>query len=115
MALPFFLDQHVPRAIALGLRLRGVDVVTAAEVGAAELDDSALMDRASELGRILVTFDDDLLAEANRRQQGNLAFSGLVFAHPLRVPIGVCVRDLELIAKSGAPDAVRDSVLFLPL
>ncbi len=88
MALPFFLDQHVPRAIALGLRLRGVDVVTAAEDGAAELDDSALMDRASELGRILVTFDDDLLAEANRRQQGNLAFSGLVFAHPLRVPIG---------------------------
>jgi hypothetical protein len=73
------------------------------------------MDRASELGRVLVTFDDDLLAEANRRQQGNLAFSGLVFAHPLRVPIGVCVRDLELIAKSAAPDAVRDSVLFLPL
>jgi len=33
MALQFFFDQHVPRAIALGLRLRGVDVVTAAEDG----------------------------------------------------------------------------------
>jgi len=69
MALQFFFDQHVPRAIALGLRLRGVDVVTAAEDGAAELDDPALMDRASDLGRVLVSFDSDLLAEANRRQQ----------------------------------------------
>jgi len=115
MALQFFFDQHVPRAIALGLRLRGVDVVTAAEDGAAELDDSALMDRASDLGRILVSFDSDLLAEANRRRQANRHFSGLVFAHPLRVPVGVCVNDLELIARSGAPEDIRDSVLYLPL
>lgn len=115
MALRFFFDQHVPRAIMLGLRLRAVDVVTAAEDGAAELDDSALMDRASELGRILVSFDTDLLAEANRRQQTNRHFSGLVFAHPLRVPIGVCVNDLELIAKAGAPEDLCDSVIFLPL
>ena len=115
MALQFFFDQHVPRAIALGLRLKDVDVVTAAEDGAAEPDDSALMDRASGLGRILVSFDSDLLAEANRRRQANRHFSGLVFAHPLRVPVGVCVNDLELIAKSGTPEDIRDSVLYLPL
>ena len=115
MALQFFFDQHVPRAIALGLRLRGVDVVTAAEDGAAELDDSALMDRASDLGRILVSFDSDLLAEANRRQQTNRHFFGFVFAHPLRVPVGVCVNDLELIARLGTPEDIRDSVLYLPL
>jgi len=115
MALRLYLDHHVPRAIALGLRLRGVDLVTAAEDAAAELDDSALMDRASELGRVLVTFDDDLLAEADRRHQANRPFSGLVFAHPLRVPIGVCIRNLELVAKSGEPDEVCSSVLFLPL
>ncbi len=115
MALRFFLDHHVPRAIALGLRLRGVDVMTAAEEGAAELDDTELMDRASELGRVLVSFDSDLLVEANRCQQADRSFAGLVFAHPLRVPIGVCISDLELIAKSGTPEDVRDSVLFLPL
>jgi len=115
MALQFFFDQHVPRAIALGLRLRGVDVVTAAEDGAAELDDPALMDRASDLGRVLVSFDSDLLAEANRRQQTNRHFFGFVFAHPLRVPVGVCVNDLELIAKLGTPEEVRNSVLYLPL
>jgi hypothetical protein len=35
MALEFYMDQNVPRAIAIGLRLRGVDVVTAYEDGAA--------------------------------------------------------------------------------
>ena len=49
------MDQHVPRAISVGLRLRGVDVVTAFEDGASEMNDSELLNRASELGRVLFT------------------------------------------------------------
>ncbi len=52
------MDQHVPRAISVGLRLRGVDVVTAFEDGAGEMNDSELLNRASELGRVLFTQDD---------------------------------------------------------
>lgn len=33
------MDHHVPRAITNGLRLRGVDVLTAHEDGASELRD----------------------------------------------------------------------------
>jgi len=29
MAIALYMDQHVPRAITVGLRLRGVDVLTA--------------------------------------------------------------------------------------
>jgi hypothetical protein len=36
MALTLYMDQHVPKAITVGLRLRGVDVVTAYEDRAAE-------------------------------------------------------------------------------
>ncbi len=32
MSVAFYMDQHVPRAITAGLRLRGVDVMTAYEV-----------------------------------------------------------------------------------
>jgi hypothetical protein len=32
MALTLYMDQHVPKAITVGLRLRGVDVVTAYNV-----------------------------------------------------------------------------------
>lgn len=115
MALALYMDQHVPRAITAGLRLRGVDVLTAYEDGAGGFDDPALLDRASALGRVLFTQDDDLLAEAARRQAAGLPFAGIVYGHQLRVTVGACVRDLELIATIGQADDLRDQVVFLPL
>ena len=80
MPVAFYMDHHVPRAITLGRRLRGVDVLTAYEDGTSELDDAALLDRASELGRVLFTQDDDLLAEAAKRQGEGIPFHGVIFA-----------------------------------
>lgn len=115
MALAFYMDQHVPRAITVGLRLRGVDVLTAYEDGKSELDDPDLLDRASELNRALFTQDDDLLVEAARRQRENIPFHGVIYAHQLRAPIGICIRDLELIAKAGEPDDIINKIQFIPL
>jgi len=67
VALQLYMDHHVPRAITVGLRQRGVDVLTAFEDGAHELLDPDLLDRAGALGRVLFIRDDDLLAEATRR------------------------------------------------
>jgi predicted nuclease of predicted toxin-antitoxin system len=91
VTLALYMDHKVPRAITTGLRLRGIDVLTAFEDGASELDDSALLNRASELDRVLFTRDDDLLVEAANRQKDGVPISGLVYAHQLRVSIGVCV------------------------
>jgi hypothetical protein len=33
----------------------------------------------------------------------------------LHVSIGVCIHDLELIARAGVPDDLTDSIQFLPL
>ncbi|HEX5501768.1 MAG TPA: DUF5615 family PIN-like protein [Thermomicrobiales bacterium] len=115
MPLALYLDQHVPRAITAGLRLRGVDVLTAFEDGASDFDDPALLDCASALGRVLFSQDDDLLAEAARRQAAGLPFAGVVYGHQLRVTVGSCVHDLELIATIGQADDLRDQVVFLPL
>lgn len=115
MPLAFCMDQHVPRAITLGLRLRRVDVLTAYEDGTSELEDAALLDRASELGRVLFTRDDDLLAEATKRQRAGIPFHGVIYAHQLRVSIGRCVQDLEIIAKAGEPADLLNGVMFLPL
>jgi hypothetical protein len=109
------MDHHVPRAITLGLRLRGVEVVTAYEDGASELDDQALLDRANELGYALFTQDDDLLAEAARRQRQGIPFHGVIYAHQLRISIGTCIEDLEIIAKAGEPEDLLNAVKFLPL
>ncbi len=115
MALPFYMDQHVPRAITNGLRLRGIDVLTAYEDNADQLEDPDLLDRASQLGRVLFTQDDDLLVEATQRQTQGRAFGGVVYAHQLRVTIGQCVHDLELIATLAEPSDVLNQTIFLPL
>ena len=59
--IALYMDHHVPRAITEGLRLRGVDVITAHENGSDHMNDSELLDRAAKLGRVLFTQDDDLL------------------------------------------------------
>jgi hypothetical protein len=115
MPIAFYMDHHVPRTITLGLRPRGVEVLTAYEDGASELDDAALLDRAGFLQRVLFTRDDDLLAEARGRQRAGVPFSGVIYAHQLRVSIGTCVRDLELVAKAGDPEELMNAILFLPL
>ncbi len=115
MTLRFYMDQHVPRAITVGLRLREVDVLTAYEDSASLMTDPQLLDRAAELERVLFTQDDDLLAEATRRQREGIRFCGIVYAHQLRVSIGGCVNDLEVIAKAGKPDDIVNRVEFLPL
>lgn len=115
MPIGLYMDQHVPRAITTGLRSRQVDVLTAAEDGASACTDPELLERASLCGRILFSQDDDLLAEAARRQAEGTSFGGVVYAHQLRVSIGACIRDLAVIALAGEPDDLRNRVLFLPL
>jgi hypothetical protein len=113
--LKYLMDQHVPIAIVDGLRLRGVDALTAYEDGSSTLNDSLLLDRATTLGRILFTSDDDLLNEAAKRQRDSVEFSGVIFVRGMSLSIGACISDLEVIAKAGMPEDLRQQVIYLPL
>ena len=109
------MDENVNRSITAGLRQRGVDVLTAQEDGRAGAPDEGILSRSTELGRVLFTQDDDLLREAKARQVEGISFSGVVYAHQLRITIGECVRDLQLVAEAAEPQELVDSVLYLPL
>jgi hypothetical protein len=115
LSVALYLDEHVPLATAPGLRLRGVDVLTVQEDNRRGIADHLLLDRATELGRPLFSQDEDLLAEAQRRQEAGIPFSGVVYAHQLRVTIGICVRDLYLIAKLMESYDLESRVEYLPL
>ena len=115
MSDTLYMDVHVRRAISVGLRLRGVDVLTAQEDGAAQLPDPRLLDRATDLGRVLFTQDRDLLREARLRQREDRHFAGVICAHQLRIPIGQCVNDLELICTVNQPEDFVRLVEYLPL
>ena len=115
MSTPLYMDHNVPAAITIGLRHRGIGVLTAFEDRHHTVPDPDLMDRATALGRVVFTRDDDFLREAHRRQQAGIVFSGVIYAHQLRVSIGRCIGDIELIAKVGEPEEMRNTVQHLPL
>ena len=115
MTVALYMDVHIHRAITTGLRLRDVDVFTAQKDGHHTADDDRLLDRATELQRVLFTQDEDLLAEAKHRQVEGIPFGGVIYAHQLRITIGRCVQDLELIAKAGEPEDLASRVEYLPL
>ena len=109
------MDHNVPRAITEGVRHHGVKVKTAYENGTEAARDPEILDRATDLSYVLFTQDDDFLPLAAKRQSNGISFSGVIYAHPLRVTIGRCVEDLGLIAKIAEPEDLQDQVIYLPL
>jgi predicted nuclease of predicted toxin-antitoxin system len=115
MGLALYMDVHVPRAITRTLTAAGVDVITAQEDGCSQMPDPDLLDRAGSLNRVLFTRDDDLLAEATRRQRASIPFNGVIYAHQMRVNVGQCIDNLHLLAECLSPDEVFSSVIHLPI
>jgi hypothetical protein len=89
--------------------------LTAQEDNCRNTSDAVLLDRATELGRVMFSQDEDLLIEAQRRQTEGLPFAGVIYVHQMRVTIGHCVRDLELIAQAADPEDLANRVEYLPL
>ena len=115
MSIRLYMDHHIPGPITESLRRRGIDVVTAHEDGAAKFEDNALLERATQLGRVLFSQDRDLLVIANHWLETGREFSGLIYAHQLNITIGRAVRDLELLVQVLAPEDMRNHIEFLPL
>lgn len=115
MPIALYMDHNVAKQITDGLRLRGIDVITALEDGTATLPDPELLDRATALERVLFTHDDDLVAEGHRRQTEGASFAGVIYVHQQHISIGECIRDLELIADAGELEDMLNQVFFLPL
>ena len=111
----FYFDVHIRRAVTLGLRLRGVDVLTAQEDDNATLDDARLLARASALGRVVFSQDVDLLREARNCHLRGEAFTGLVFGEQIALTVGQTIQDLELIATVYEPADIQSRIEFLPL
>lgn len=115
MPVAFYMDVHVPGAIAEQLRLRGVDVLAATEEGTNRLPDDQLLETATALGRVVFTHDIRFRAMAEQWQREGRQFAGLAYGHAEGASIGQYVRDLELIAKASDPVEWKNTVMYLPL
>lgn len=105
----FHLDEHVPTAIALGLRRRGVDVTTTIEAGLAGASDDEHLAFALSQGRVLVTEDDDFLVLHSR----GVEHAGIAYCHQGSRSIRELLRLLLLLHECVAPQEMKRRVEFL--
>jgi len=115
VSIALYFDHNVRQAISDVLRQRGVDVVVAFEDGFSEAEDPAILARATDLGRVVFTNDDDLLAIAHAWLKTGRMFAGVIYVHQLRLTIGQTIADLEVIAKAGDPGDFLNRIEYLPL
>ena len=115
MSLSLYMDHHVHGAITAALRQREVDVLTCQDDGTVRWPDDRLLERATGLGRVLFSQDDDLLAAAHERLQTGQPFAGLIYGHQLKLTIGQAIRDLQLMASVLDAQDMVNRVEFLPL
>jgi hypothetical protein len=113
--LSFYMDHHIHQAITEGIRRRGIDVLTALEDGTDEQDDELLLERATRLGRTMVSQDQDFLRIAGNWQRSSREFPGVIYAIQERVDIGQTIEYLELIAVLKSSEEMRNQVEYIPL
>ena len=90
-------------------------MLTAEADGSADREDEFLLQRATDLGRVVFTQDRDFLALAAAWQHTRRECTGMVYAHLMRMTIGAAIQDLVLIASLMHPDDTRNRVEFVPL
>lgn len=92
-AISLYLDENISPKIAVQLRRRGIDVITAHEADALGDSDINHLKRAVRLGRVLCTHDTDyLILDAE-----GFPHKGIVFGIQEKHSIGDWVKGLELI------------------
>jgi predicted nuclease of predicted toxin-antitoxin system len=103
------LDEHIHSAIATGLRQRGIDATTPADVGLRGASDEQHLEFARQSGRVLVTQDKDFL----QLHALGLPHAGIAYCKQGSRSIGHMLRALIVIYDSMSPDDVRGQLLYL--
>ena len=101
----FYLDEHIPSAVAEGLRHRGVEVVTLDEANMLGARDEEHLAFGREENCVLVTHDDDFLRLA---AEGG-SHAGIVSV-PRERTIGDMVRELKVLARIFSEEDTKNRV-----
>lgn len=73
--LRFYFDENMPVAIAEQLRLRNIEAITVRDLGTLGDEDINHLQRATEMGYVLCTFDADYIQIAS----SGVEHAGIVF------------------------------------
>jgi hypothetical protein len=105
----FHLDENCHRAIALGLRRRGVDLTTSGEAGLLKALDVQQLAYALDAGRVHFTQDRDFL----KLDAAGVPHTGIAYCDKDTLSIGQIITGLVLIWEVYKPDEMRSRVEYL--
>lgn len=104
----YYLDEHVNHAIARGLTLRGVDVLTTVAAGFVEATDLEHLEFAKFAGRVIVSQDADFL----RLHATGIEHAGIIYA-PQQTDVGSLLAGLLLVHDVLSPTEMQNHVEFV--
>jgi len=99
-AIRLYLDENLSPKIAEQLKLRGIDAVSVRDLGRLGESDESHLERATRLGRVLVTSDVDFL----RLAAEGIDHAGIVFGVQADHSLGDWVKKLGMAQKGGKLD-----------
>jgi hypothetical protein len=114
VTVALYADENVSGPIIDGLHRRNIDLLTTIANGRAALEDELLLVRATALGRVLLTQDQDFLTIGRRWLREGRSFAGLIYAPQVGLTIGGAVEYLEAFALAMEPSECRNQTFFVP-
>jgi hypothetical protein len=115
--LRFAADENFNNDILRGLRRHdeGVDVVRVQDAGLSSSDDPIILDWAARENRIVLSHDvATMVGFAYDRVKAGQPMPGLIEVSR-KVPLGVAIKDLLLLARGSEEGEWEGRVLYLPL
>ena len=110
-------DENFNNDIVRGLlrRKRDLDIVCIQNVGLSGADDLTVLEWTAQEGRILFTHDVTTITRyAYERIQSNKHMPG-IFEVSRKVPIGLAIEEILLIAECGREGEWEGQIRYLPL
>jgi len=110
--IKLYLDEDVPEAIAVAMKLRGFDVLTTREAGRKGLTDREQLDFAHSVKRVLFTHNiADFVKIHIKCLKKEKDHSGIILSKQL--PIGVMVKALSKLLSSSGSTSIQNQVIWL--
>ena len=106
--IKFYTDEHICKAIAKGLRSRGIDAISCVETSMRTASDEEHLAFATREKRVLVTYDSDFI----KLHASGVQHSGIAFSHrPL--PVGDMISILLLMYEVLDAEDIENQIEFI--
>lgn len=107
--MKFHTDENVAAAVALGLRRRGFNVTTTAEVHLLGASDQQQLAYCLREQRVMISHDEDVL----RIAAGGTPHAGIAYCHQNKYKVGGLLLKLLALAGRVTDEEIRGRVEFL--